>query len=294
MALFETQFKISRLQDYFIVPPFSYLDTKMKYWQDRRNAWTKVISDATQTRDDKFGRVFGVLPAIEKRTSTFDPVLAELMYLWFCPENAKVLDVFGGEQVKGIVAGALGYDYCGVEIRQEQVDLNRKLAKDYPKVKYYCGDSTQVDQIVSDRDFTFFFTSPPYFDLEVYSNDKSDISTKRSYEDFLNDLETIFKKSYDMMLDDTFAVVKVGEVRGKNQEFLGFVPDTVNIMKRCGWKYYNEIILLNSIASGCVRASRQMKSRKIVKLHQNVLVFYKGDIANIINKFPDLRGKDDV
>ena len=288
--LFETNYKSIPLIDDFIIPPFSYLDTKQKYWKDRRTMWNKYVQDSTETRDGEFGRAFNFQKqSLQKRTSTFDPVLVELMYKWFCPKDSiKILDPFGGEQTKGIVAGLLGYEYHGVELRQEQVDLNKALTEKY-NVSYYCGNSENIDEIISDRDFTFMFTSPPYYNLETYSDNDSDISTKQSYEDFIEGLITIFNKTYGMMKDDTFAVIKVGEVRKNSGEYYGFVSDSIDIMCNCGWKYYNEIILLNDIGSAQLRAAGNMKSRKIVKLHQNVLVFYKGDMKNIKDKFKELR-----
>ena len=59
-------------------------------------------------------------------TSIFDPVLCELAYRWFCPPGGLVLDPFAGGSVRGIVAGALGRRYVGVELRAEQVAANRK------------------------------------------------------------------------------------------------------------------------------------------------------------------------
>ncbi len=45
-----------------------------------------------------------------------------------------------------------------------------------------------------------------------------------------------------------------------------------------GAKYYNEIILINVAGSLPVRINRQFQGgRKVGKMHQNVLVFYKGD-----------------
>jgi len=57
-------------------------------------------------------------------TSIFDPVLCELIYRWFCPKGGRILDPFAGGSVRGIVAGYLGYDYTGVELRAEQVEAN--------------------------------------------------------------------------------------------------------------------------------------------------------------------------
>ena len=289
--LFEPKYKSIPLIDDFIIPPFSYLDTKMKYWKDRRSMWNKYVGDSTETRDGDFGRVYNFQKqSLQKRTSTFDPVLVELMYKWFCPkDNIKILDPFGGEQTKGIVAGCLGYEYYGVELRQEQVDLNRKLAEKYQSVHYMCGDSTDLDSIIHDKDFTFCFTRPPYYNLEVYSEDNSDISAKQSYEDFMLDLTRIFTNCYRLLQNDTFTVVKIGELRKDSGEYYGLVPEFINRMCQIGYQYYNEIILLNDIGSAQLRAAGNMKSRKIVKLHQNVLVFYKGNIKNIKDKFEELR-----
>ena len=148
-------------KDRFIAPPFSVLDTKQGYWQERKGLWEKITGNLSETRNDDFGVIGGknsMLTKINEGTSNFDPVLAEIIYYWFCPQNGKVLDPFGGEQTKGVVAGVLGYKYVGCEIRQEQVDLNQEKVKDYTDCKYYCGDSNNIDTIIADRDFDFFFT----------------------------------------------------------------------------------------------------------------------------------------
>ena len=66
-----------------------------------------------------------------------------------------------------------------------------------------------------------------------------------------------------------------GEVRDKNGNYIGFVPDTINAFTKCGMKFYNEAILLNAIASASMRANGNMKSKKLVKVHQNILIFKK-------------------
>jgi hypothetical protein len=72
-----------------------------------------------------------------------------------------------------------------------------------------------------------------------------------------------------------YACFVVGEVRDKEGNYIGFVPDTIEAFKKFGMKFYNEAILLTSIASASMRANNNMKSQKLVKIHQNVLVFRK-------------------
>ena len=273
----------------FVVPPFSTLDTRLGYWQDRKRMWQKYLGDTGATRDAEFGRTYNIQKqGLYKQTSMFDPVLVECMYKWFCPKDGNVLDPFGGEQTKGMLAGMMGLKYVGVEIRQEQVDVNNKQSEKFDDVIYYCGDSTNIKNIVPNVGYDMLLTSPPYFDLEEYS--KSDMSSAESYLVFKNMLNYIMMQCYDLLKDDTFAVVKVGEIRdNKTGEMRGFVPDVINMMTAIGWKYYNEIILINQSGTAAIRTAGNMKSRKIVKCHQNVLVFYKGDTTTIKDKFEVLR-----
>jgi len=71
-------------------------------------------------------------------------------------------------------------------------------------------------------------------------------------------------------------VFVVGEVRDKKGDYIGFVPDTIRAFQKAGLKYYNEIVLLNQLGNAAMRASSLFpKSQKVVKVHQNVLVFKK-------------------
>ena len=273
------------LNEKFVVPPFSVLDTKQDYWLNRRRKWLNITGDLEVSREETLFNKNNK-SEIAKRmtdigtTSHFDPVLAEIIYKWFGLLGGKILDPFAGEQTKGIVAGFLGYEYHGVEFRQEQVDFNKIKCNEYEKVHYYWGDSNYLVNYIKDNDFDLCFTSPPYYDLEVYSD--KDASAMDTYTKFMIFYKNVFKQCYDKLKDNRFLVVKVGEIRDKTTgEYRNFVGDTIQIMKDIGFKYYNELILLSAIGTLQLRVSNSMKTRKIGKAHQNILVFYKGDLAKI-------------
>lgn len=46
------------------------------------------------------------------RISVFDPLLAELMYRWFCPAGGFVLDPYAGGCTRGIIAACMGLHVC--------------------------------------------------------------------------------------------------------------------------------------------------------------------------------------
>ena len=80
----------------------------------------------------------------------------------------------------------------------------------------------------------------------------------------------------------------IGDIRDKKGFYQNFVSDTINAFLQSGLKLYNEMILLNSLGSAAIRVNGTFKSRKVVKVHQNVLVFYKGNPKNIKKNYPEL------
>lgn len=268
------------LRDKFIEPPFSILDTKSGNWQKRKRLWIGKGLKSEVGRDSKVINMGTT--AVEKNSagyvSVFDPALCEVLYHWFCEDGGSILDPFAGGSVRGIVANYLGYKYTGIDIRQEQVDSNREQAMDILPIEnqpqWYVGDSNKLLDDNWQTKFDMVMSCPPYADLEVYSDLEGDISNK-PYNQFLELYESIIEKSCKLLKNGGYACFVVGEVRDKNGFYIGFVPDTIKAFEKCGMKFYNEAILLNAIASASMRANGNMKSQKLVKVHQNILVFKK-------------------
>lgn len=212
-------------------------------------------------------------------TSIFDPHLCEVVYKWFCPDGGKILDPFAGGSVRGVVAGHLGYEYVGIDIRPEQIESNEEQVGEIlgdSGVRYICGDSDKVLGGINEK-FDLVFSCPPYADLEVYSDIEGDISNM-AYGDFLVAYSSIIRQSCDKLKKGGYAVFVVGEVRNpkdKNGGYYGFVPDTIKSFTDAGMTYYNEGVLVTSVGSGSLRAAKNMVSGKLVKTHQNLLCFKK-------------------
>ena len=283
------------LRDNYIEPPFSVMDTKQGSWQQRRRKWKSLGIESELGRKVDGAHFAGRHRQAERSSkkpaestqrildvgehSIFDPVVCELAYTWFCPhEKSKILDPFAGGSVRGIVANTMGHKYTGIELREEQVISNQEQAKKIlekdNQPKWLQGDSNQILDKFNGEQCDFIFSCPPYGNLEIYSNLKEDISNMQ-YPQFLEIYESIIAKSCKLLKQEQLACFVVGEFRDKQGHYYGFVPDTIRAFTKCGMKYYNEIILLNAIGSASVRANTAMKNRKIVKIHQNILVFKK-------------------
>jgi len=280
------------LQESFIAPPFSILDTKQGYWNDRKKQWKDLGIKSEVGRDENLLGMSDLVNTINNGTSIFDPVLTEVCYKWFNVDKGSIYDCFAGGSVRGIVAEKLGFKYTGIDLRDEQIEANKINADEIGvEPTWYCDDSLNVDKYLKDGSIDMIFSCPPYADLEVYSDDEKDLSTME-YDKFREVYTEIIKKACNKLKNDRFAVFVVGEVRNKKGIYYEFVNDTIQAFKAGGMNYYNEIILANPIGTAPLRARNVFKKRKIVKVHQNVLVFYKGNQENIKNNFNDIEIAD--
>lgn len=298
------QAKNGSLADRFLIPPFSVFDTRQGYWQDRKRAWLSLgIRSEVGRGDNLIG--YSETAGIERKsyaktmkgqdslnditenyvtgTSIFDPVLCEIAYKWFNVPGGSILDPFAGGSVRGIVAAKLGYKYTGVELSKDQVLANLEQAvelKSPEQINWLNGDSRNV-KLIAPGEYDMIFSCPPYADLERYSDDPADLSTLK-YGEFREAYEGIIRDTISMLKPNRFAVFVVTEVRGKDGNYRGFVPDTIQAFEDAGAHFYNEIILVNSIGSLPIRVGRMFKAgRKVGRTHQNVLVFFKGDPSTI-------------
>ncbi len=254
------------------------LDTDGSFWNKKDGAGTENWLDEEGTPEE--------VVEMLNDTSIFDPVLCELVYTWFAPAKGSVLDPFAGGPTRGIMAAKLGLEYHGHELRAEQVTANESTAREIlglneqDLVKWYQGDSAVTLDQWEDDGFDLGLTCPPYFNLEVYSDDPADISNMDDYEKFLDLYRGILHKAAAKLKNDRFFAIVVGNVRGKANggAYYPLVSDTVRIMAMAGLHFYNEAILKKPNGSAQFRARKQFNgSRKLVTCHETLLVFCKGD-----------------
>ena len=266
--------------------PFSILDTRTKDWKNRKDWWmttygiqSELGRETTQSRT-----IFWDSPT---NVSVFDPVLCELMYEWFSPKGGMVLDPFAGGSVRGIVAEELGRKYIGIDLSESQIEANKQQSN---KPTWICGDSdTELDKLHNES-YDFVFTCPPYYDLEVYSDSPLDISTMNDT-DFDEKYKSILQKSVSKLKQNRFYCIVVSEVREQSKtgdykigKYKRLVSKTIDILEQGGLSFYNDMILFNSQHQASrVGKTYFERNRKIPSVHQNILVFVKGnpDIATI-------------
>ena len=133
-------------------------------------------------------RVYSALRLVGSSASNFKNTDAQAIYERYCPPGGVILDSsmgFGG-RLLGAMASSNGYYYIGTDpntetcyhIHQMRDDLNRCLGIPYERMEIHCAGSEYISGIDNTVDFSF--TSPPYFNCEVYSEEESQSYNKYS------------------------------------------------------------------------------------------------------------------
>lgn len=314
----------NNLQEKFIVPPFSVLDTRTAKWQERKAVWNSKIGDCGESRNDtlfkneemrypslyrefltlrrqkkttatNFREYIATLPqermdaenerATSRGVSILDPVLAEICCKWFGIDGGSAFDPFAGDTCFGYVSAELGMRFTGIELRKDQAEINNDRVAGMD-ARYICDDGQNVAKHIEKESQDLLFSCPPYYNLEIYSDDPKDASNQETYEDFLQIIRNAFTSAVSCLKENRFAVIVVGDVRDNDSgEYYDFPGDIVKIFKSVGMHFMNECILLEATPSAALRAGKFMEGRKVVKCHQNVLVFYKGNPLMIADNF---------
>jgi len=125
--------------------------------------------------------------------------------------------------------------------------------------------------------FDLLFSCPPYFNLEVYSDDPRDLSTL-PWQEFLERYRRIIRDCCALLAEDRFACFVVGDVRDSRGFLRDFVGATTAAFASAGLHLYNDAVLVTPVGSLPLRAGTPfLVSRKLGRTHQSVLIFVKGD-----------------
>ena len=282
----------------FFMPPLSTFNARTAEWQTSKQFWLDDLGIQSEIgrKEQLTGMVnlqnlTGMTLALK---SVFDPVLVEILVRWFSNKGERVYDPFCGGSVRGVVSGWLGRDYVGTDLSQEQIDANRKQGGDIWKDRNPPEDAVLPCWEVGDaanpgsypkQPVDLILTCPPYFDLEKYNNGVEDVSGM-SWIDFKTTMQKVADNCVKTLKENGFIIYVVGDVRDKTgyyRNLPGLIIEQFTQGKHKGRvDLYNKAIYLTAIGSAAMRVDKLFNSqRKLVLIHQEVLIFYKGDPSKI-------------
>jgi hypothetical protein len=305
MDLFGNQVETKKiLKDIFFVEPYSVLDTRATKWQTMKKRLEILLDEKGDTREEEnfnIRRNTGIVKRNnkiatekqkifqynEKNISLFDPVLSMVCFNWFGKDKGLVIDPCAGDTRKGNVIALMGGRFLGVDIRESQVLHNNKKAE--KGAKWICDDGCNIINYVEKESASMMLSCPPYYDLEVYSDNEQDASNQPTFSSFVEKMNAIYSSAIACLEKDSFACIVIGNVRKKNNVVYGgfyhFKEAIINIFEKNGMCFYNDIVILKKNGTAHMRAVPYMNQKKVVGVHEYLLVFYKGDVKRIKENF---------
>ncbi len=224
--------------------------------------------------------------------SVLDPVACEVILRFFMPTSGKnIYNPFGGGVQFGFVAGSYGYNYISSEIRQNQCDTNNAICQDLKgSAKWIKSDSTQY---IPTEKADLVFSCPPYYKVEEYLDydgkpPMGELNSLSTYDQFRDALFEGYKKAIAALNDDCFFVVMTGDSRNKDGAYYGCEAEHELFFRNQGLHIYNRIDYLECEFTRLAQAKKTLDYRKFPKRVQKILVFYKGSMSTIKQRYPPI------
>ena len=159
-------------------------------------------------------------------------------------------------------------EYIGFDISKEAITK----AEDEYLVDNILADSREVD--FSMLEYDSLVTCPPYWNLEKYANDNG-IDRHKSFEDFLMDLDFIFKNVYDNAPINSIFCVMVGNWR-KSGIYYDLENKVSNMFYSYGAKIFDKVIVSRKKVSKINIMLQQCKRLGYsVNVNEHLLIFKK-------------------
>lgn len=215
--------------------------------------------------------------------STFPQNVGRILVEFYCPPNGTVYDPFAGHNSRMQLVFELGRNYIGVDVSKNFMRANRKikdilysrrsasfnLADNDAEITLIEGCSSKVDY--EDSVMDFIITSPPYWNIEYYGDEKEQLGTAKTYQRFIKLLEYHVMECFRVLKPEAFCCWAINDFR-KNKKFYAFHVDVFHLFEKCGFEILSIYIL--DLGSSIKQSFVQdiLKNKIFPKQHEYIIV----------------------
>jgi len=154
--------------------------------------------------------------AIGFNVSMFKTLVAKFIMKTHCIEGGKVLDYAAGFGQRALAAGTLGLKYTGIDPFTYNAVNN--MIKYFDITGNVYNDISENNNIYKElKDYDLAFSSPPFFNLEIYSNDNTQSYNKYNYDEWLSKYwEETVKNCFGSLKTNGIFILSMIDKYGKN------------------------------------------------------------------------------
>jgi hypothetical protein len=209
-----------------LTPYEAYLDDNIFV-----NVIRKRLKMGTYMSDSGIRKMLKIYSGVQG-VSNFRPTAAAL-YDYYAP-NGVVWDMsagWGGRLLGAIISNVS--KYIGTEPSELTVNGLNDIINDFGDNNYKIIKTGSEDYKLKKHSIDFCFTSPPYFNLEKYSNELTQSYIKFSNrDDWLNGfLKKTFENCYHGLKPKKYMAINIANVKGGELE-----NDTIKVAQQIGFK----------------------------------------------------------
>lgn len=159
--------------------------------------------------------------------------------------------------------------------------------------KIIIGDSRNMTEL-KDKSVHLIITSPPYWQLKDYGT-SDQIGFNDSYEDYINNLNLVWKECYRVLNDGCRLCINIGDQFARSVYYGRYkiIPIRTEIIKFCeiiGFDYMGAIIwqkatTMNTTGGATIMGSFPYPRNGIIKLdYEFILIFKKSGITPLVSR----------
>lgn len=300
---------VGRIKALVGINPTNIWNSAKGEWRAEKQKWNELIETAgynAQVKNPTYASregcwqkngglaKFATGNALNDGASVLDPFVCELILKLFMPKNGKsVYNPFGGGVQMGFISGFYGYEYLSTEIRQNQCDANNAICKEFQmqNVEWKLHDSSKYFN--PEKKYDLIFSCPPYYKVETYldydgKSPEGELNSIDTYDDFRDTLFEGYSKAIDMLDDNRFIVIMTGDSRDSNGAYYCVEAEHELFLKSKGLHVYNRIVYLETQFTRAMQTKSTIRTRKLPKCEQKIIVAFKGNLNNIKAEFEDI------
>ena len=217
------------------------------------------VYDKTEKLFPKIIQVFRL--GLGQPPVNFKPITARVIYEKYLShitsqESYTIYDPCSGwgGRLLGSLCSKLKLHYVGTDPNTNNFGCYEKLGEFYNKkcngTNTYeifrepaeeIGNNIEFQKYVGNIDL--IFTSPPYFDREQYSEDKTQSMNKfKDYSDwYYGFLRKMIFDSYDQLKVDRYMILNIADIRRGELDYIPLEQDTISLATERGFEYIGKI-----------------------------------------------------
>lgn len=208
--------------------------------------------------------------------TNFKTINAKALYQHFCKEGDVVLDYSAGFGGRMLASMSLGLEYIGIDPSTDTCNNLFKLGESIRSVNnanfsiYEMGSEEEFPEtLINSVDFAF--SSPPYFNLEVYTDDDTQCYNKFNNLDdwFEGYVRPTIRNIYLSLKNGKHYAVNIADFKSGGKD-INFVSEWIRISEEEGFVYEKQIFMKLQARRGVGHDVKNTKTKQ-----EGIFVFKK-------------------